>query len=65
MSKKVRQCSICGKLSRHKYGEYVRQNRTTGYINQEEDEFDPVCSDCREGVPIREKALIRAKKGQK
>lgn len=44
----LRHCSKCGKFSKNKSGEYTRRDGSAGYINQEEGEAAPVCSDCRD-----------------
>jgi hypothetical protein len=46
--KHFRQCSKCGKFSTNRIGEYIRKDKTCGYINQQEDESGPICDDCRE-----------------
>ena len=47
---RLRHCSVCGKFSRNSIGEYVRKDRTVGYINQQEGEKAPVCYDCRDAA---------------
>ncbi len=47
-TKAIRRCGCCGRWSRNKTGEYKRQDGTCGYINQEEGEPKPVCTDCRD-----------------
>jgi hypothetical protein len=49
---------MCGKLSKNRIGEYVRKNGKCGYINQEEGDTGPVCTDCRER-PAAGRKLVR------
>lgn len=48
---RLRNCSKCGKLSSNGIGEYTRTDGSSGYINQEEGETAPVCTECRDAAP--------------